>query len=253
MGREDLYIIPTINRVSPTMNDTCSDETCTIDHAPADDIDGERTFEPGPGKNILIFADPMCSWCWGFAPEAERIRTAIKGRAQLHIVMGGLRPGTTETWDQEMRDYIRHHWEDVEAKTGQPFDYARLDNKDFVYDTEPGCRALVSARLIDPESAPAMLDALHRSFYAEGRDINDANVLADIAATCGIERERFKSVFASPEARAEVTFDFNRTRAFGVTGFPTVLCADDGQYAFLTLGYRPFSAMGPLLEEWLNA
>lgn len=235
------------------MTDTCTDESCSIDHGADTGEATGRSFEPGPGKHLLFFADPMCSWCWGFAPQFDKVHAAIKGRAQLHVIMGGLRPGTEKAWDREMRDYIRHHWQDVEAKTGQPFDYARFKNDNFIYDTEPGCRAVASARMLDPDTASGMLEALHRGFYAEGLDVTDANVLADIAAAQGLDRARFLALFSSAEARAEVTFDFNRTRAFGVTGFPAIVCADDGQYAFLTLGYRPFNAMAPLLEEWLNA
>ena len=227
-------------------------DTCSIDAKPADNAD-DTGFEPGPGKHVLYFGDPMCSWCWGFTPELERIHEALKGRAEFHLVMGGLRPGTVETWDQEMRDYIRSHWQDVAAKTGQPFDYVRFDDESFVYDTEPACRALVVARTLNPDAALGMYEALQRGFYAEGLNIADATVLADIAAAQGLERAAFQTLFASDAARKMVAFDFNRSRAFGVTGFPSVLCADDGQFAFLTLGYRPFAAMAPLLEEWLNA
>lgn len=227
-------------------------DTCSIDAKQTGKAD-DAGFDPGPGKHVLYFGDPMCSWCWGFTPELESIHETLKGRAQFHMVMGGLRPGTVEAWDQEMRDYVRHHWQDVEAKTGQPFDYARFDDESFVYDTEPACRALVAARSLDPARTLKMYEALQRGFYAEGLNIADADVLADIAAAQGLDRAAFQTLHTSDEARKMVAFDFNRTRTFGVTGFPSVLCADDGQYAFLTLGYRPFAAMAPLLEEWLNA
>lgn len=232
------------------MTDNCTDDTCSIDAAPPSSV---SAFEPGPGKHVLYFGDPMCSWCWGFTPVLQGIQAAVQGRAELHMVMGGLRPGTADTWDQEMRDYIRHHWQQVEEKTGQPFDDARFDDENFIYDTEPGCRALVVARNMDLAKAPAMYEALQRGFYAEGLDITKPEVLADIAQTQGLERAEFLANFSLNKAREQVVEDFNRSRAFGVTGFPSVLCSDDGQYAFLTLGYRPLSAVAPLLEEWLNA
>lgn len=212
-----------------------------------------RTVEPGPAKHVLFFGDPMCSWCWGFAPELERIRAACADRAAFHMVMGGLRPGAREPWDVRMRAEIRHHWQDVQTRTGQPFDFARFDDAAFVYDTEPACRALVCVRELAPDQAPAMYEALQRAFYAQNRDITDPAILAEIAVGTGVARERFQAMFVSPAAREATAFDFQRTRAFGVSGFPTVVCADHGQYAFLTLGYRPFAAIGPLLEEWLNA
>lgn len=239
-----------------------SDDSCEIPTAPTDNeaVDDNPNFEPGAGKHLLLFADPMCSWCWGFQPELKGLIDTVNDnpaadgspRAQFHVVMGGLRPGTTETWQGEMQSYIRHHWEDVAMKTGQPFDYSRMDDADFVYDTEPSCRAVTVVRELNPELAMNAYHDLQRAFYAEGKDITKCEVIADVVAATGVNRARFMQLFTSPAARDLVMFDFKRTRAFGVQGFPTIVCADDGQYAFLTLGYQKLETMKPLLEEWLN-
>ncbi len=239
-----------------TNKEVCDDDVCEL---PDDDkpVTDSSSFEPGPGKHVLFFGDPMCSWCWGFAPELEKLAETIKDRAQLHIIMGGLRPGTTESWKGEMQSYIRHHWEEVENKTGQPFDFERLDDDDFIYDTEPSCRAVVSARELagekGDETAMHVYHALQRGFYAEGKDVTDTDAIADIAAGCGVDREKFLKLFTAPAAGELTMFDFQRARAFGVKGFPSIVCADDGQYAFLTLGYRTFAAMQADTLAWLDA
>src|SRR3989339_930955 len=199
-----------------TDNNTCADnDTCAID--PRSAAGAERTLEPGPGKHVLYFGDPMCSWCWGFAPELRRIVEAVEGGAQFHLVMGGLRPGTTDAWDAAMRRDIRHHWQDVEKKSGQPFNFARFDDEAFVYDTEPACRALVSVRALAPDGVLSFYESLQRGFYAEGLNIVDPTVLADLAQKQGLDHDAFSALFNAPEARAQVAFDFNRTRAFGVS------------------------------------
>ena len=238
------------------MNDK-ADMDCTPD-ACATLESGEQTkegksFEPGPGKHIMLFADPMCSWCWGFQPESKKISDAIKDRASFQVIMGGLRPGTTESWKGEMQTYVQHHWQEVENKTGQPFDYSRMEDDDFIYDTEPSCRAVICARELDPALSLTVYHDLQRAFYARGKDITDTNVIGEIVTKSGIDGEKFLDLFSSALARDLVNFDFNRTRAFGVKGFPSIVCADDGQYAFLTMGYRPFDAMAGDLEEWLNS
>lgn len=227
------------------MNDTCS--------IPARDPIDTDPFDPGPGKHVLYFGDPMCSWCWGFAPELAQISATVAGRAHLHLVMGGLRPGTVGSWDAKMRDDIRHHWQDVSSKTGQPFQFSRFDDETFVYDTEPACRALVTVRTIDPGRALSFYEGLQYGFYAQGQNLSDPDVLASIAQKVGVDRVQFIDRFNTSDARTNVAFDFARTRAFGVSGFPSVLCADNGQYGFLALGYRPYSAIAPQLQEWLNA
>ena len=51
------------------------------------------------------------------------------------------------------KDYIREAWTRVGAATGQPFDFSFLDREGFVYDTEPACRAVVTARRLLPRIA----------------------------------------------------------------------------------------------------
>lgn len=215
--------------------------------------DPTASFDPGPGKHVLFFGDPMCSWCWGFSPDLQHIAAMAQGRAQFHVVMGGLRPGTVGPWDASMRSYIRHHWQDVAAKTGQPFNFERFDDEDFVYDTEPACRAVVTVRSLDPSRTLAMYEALQRGFYAENLAITDAQVLADLAQSVGLDRDRFVDLFDAPGQRQLVASDFIRTQSFGVQGFPSLLCAEDGKYGFLALGYRPFAAMKGDFSAWLDA
>ncbi len=226
--------------------------SCSINAAPSA-ITKPQSFEPGPGKHVLFFGDPMCSWCWGFAPELKKLSDMAEGGAEFHIIMGGLRPGTTETWDEALRSYIRHHWEDVATKTGQPFDFRRFEDTEFVYDTEPSARALVSVRTLDRHKTLAMYEALQRAFYAENQDITDTQCLTKLAVQLGIDEAAFQDFFGSDEARNLVGFDYARTQAFGVQGFPSVVCAEDGQYAYLAMGYRTMDAMRDDFQAWLDA
>jgi len=227
-------------------------DVCTIDGTDAS-ISDKQAIDPGPGKHVLFFGDPMCSWCWGFEPELQRLTGLSAGRAHFHVIMGGLRPGTRTPWDAPMRSYIRHHWEEVQAKTGQPFDFARFNDPGFIYDTEPACRAVTTARHLNPQRALAMYEALQRAFYAENKDINSPDVLAELASQIGLDGGQFLSQFHADDARKQVAFDFKRTQAFGVQGFPSVLCAEDGQFAFLALGYRTFASMQDDFNSWLDA
>ena len=48
---------------------------------------------------MLYFADPMCSWCWGFNPVMARVREAYGERAYAigfgtdHVEVRGRRSG----------------------------------------------------------------------------------------------------------------------------------------------------------------
>lgn len=211
-------------------------------------------------KELIFVAAPMCSWCWGFAPAMSAIRQNYGDRLTITPVMGGLRPGTDTIMDDEAKGYIRHHWEQVNQSTGQPFDFNFFNRDDFTYDTEPACRASVTMRGLKPDAVLNYLELLHKSFYAHNQDITDTSVLASLAVSLGVESDAFTEIFLSEEARAATVQDFQIARNLGVTGFPTLVAVDkaaepdgENQYAYLSVGYRPYEMLEPLLEDWVAA
>lgn len=204
-------------------------------------------------KRIFYIADPMCSWCWGFAPVIAEIARKAADRAVLRVVVGGLRPGTTGAMTEQSKSSIRHHWEQVQAETGQPFSFAFFDREGFVYDTEPACRAVVAVRSLLPDAALDYLRAVQCAFYVDNRDVTRAGELARIGEPFGVDADRFAALFAAGEVVEATRADFAVAPALGLTGFPSVVVADGNRYAVLTVGYQPFSALEAPLERWLRS
>lgn len=204
-------------------------------------------------KEILFVADPMCSWCWGFSPVITAIDEATRDRATITLVVGGLRPGTTETMDDGMKATIRHHWEEVGRASGQPFSFEFFGRDDFVYDTEPACRAAVTVRQLAPEATLPYFAALHRAFYVDGEDTTDPATLGRLAEGFGVDVDAFAKAFASKDMAQATVEDFQFSRRLGVSGFPTVVVNDHQGYALLTAGFRSFEALQPNLDAWLES
>ncbi|MBF2973280.1 DsbA family protein, partial [Pseudomonas aeruginosa] len=97
-----------------------------------------------------------------------------------------------------------------------------------------------------------LVRAIQRAFYAEGRDVTQAAVLADLAEAVGIPRIEFAAVFDSGEARDATAADFAWVQDLGIAGFPTLLAERNGQLALLTNGYQPLAELSPLLGRWLE-
>ncbi|MFQ5764648.1 MAG: DsbA family protein [Rhodospirillales bacterium] len=201
-------------------------------------------------REIIFVVDPMCSWCWGFSPVIEAIRSAYGERAAMTIVAGGLRPLTSAPMSDKDKAEIRHHWEAVEKASGQPFDFDFFERSGFVYDTEPACRALVTVRTLEPASSYTYLARLHRAFYAENRDVTADAVLAALAEETGVERERFVEAFRSREMIYQTSGDFIRSQSMGARGFPTVVLRNGEDYALLVAGFVPFDKLKAPLEGW---
>jgi len=211
------------------------------------------TADSAPDREIIYVGDPMCSWCWGFAPVAQRLAERFAADAAFRIITGGLRPGEhAAPFDDALKGSIRQHWDHVHEKTSQPFDYAIFDRDDFVYDTEPACKAVVCVRRLDPARTLDVFVALQSAFYAEGRDITDADVLADIVAEAGIDRQAFVDEFTDPDATRLTHADFAMASWLGAQGFPSVFLRAGDEVALLTTGYQPAAALEPAVERFFS-
>jgi putative protein-disulfide isomerase len=195
----------------------------------------------------------MCSWCWGFSPVIDAIRERFGPTLPIHLILGGLRPGTTEPMTDVSKRHTREHWEHVHEASGQPFDWRFFDRETFVYDTEPVSRAVVVMRRDGTEQGFDFLRRAHAAFYAENRDITDEKILADLAAEAGRDPEDFLRAFHSDESRQETWQDFAIAQRSGIRGFPCLLAGEREErgYRVVTSGYQPAASVLPALERWL--
>ena len=201
---------------------------------------------------LIYVMDPMCSWCWGFAP----VLAALAEQAQavdvpMHLVLGGLRQEQAAL-EPAGRVRILAHWQAVNASTGQMFNFNDGLPEGLVYHTEPPCRALVVARQLDASKVWPLLELIQQAFYCQGRDVTRAAVLRELASAAGLPRGEFAEAFDSPQAQAATQADFSWVQGLGIAGFPTLLAERNGQLALLTNGYQPLEQLQPLLARWLE-
>jgi putative protein-disulfide isomerase len=207
-----------------------------------------------PGKQLVYVADPMCSWCYGFSPIIAAIAERFDERLPLKLVMGGLRAGNETPMRQEDKDYIRSAWTRVNAASGQPFDFGFFERESFVYDTEPACRAVVTARRLLPRMALPLMGRISQAFYAENRDMTSPDEIAAVAEKVGFERGPFAEAFLAPDTRNDTFRDFLTAQQLGIHGFPTLIAGSDEEgYALLTNGYQPLENLLEPLERWWAA
>jgi putative protein-disulfide isomerase len=131
------------------------------------------------------------------------------------------------------------HWRHVHEMTGLPFVFSGspMQADGFIYDTEPACRAVVTARHLNASAALELLHAIQRACYAEGRDVTLPSVLAQIAGGCGLNEAAFTEAFHSLAMKEATRDDIALTQRVGVTGFPT-LCVDAGdRLQLINAGY----------------
>lgn len=188
-------------------------------------------------KPTLIYVgDPMCSWCYGFSNEINDAKKELSGEFDFVLVMGGLRPYNTETM-ADLGDFLKHHWEQVNSRSGQPFSYEILSNKSFVYDTEPPSRAVRVMRELAPQHEFEFFRQIQKAFYVEGKNTGRLQTYLDMLPKFGVDAEVFRAQFESDAMKQAIKADFQLSANMGVRGFPTVLVRYNDQLQMISNGY----------------
>jgi putative protein-disulfide isomerase len=195
---------------------------------------------------LLYIADPMCSWCWGFAPVIEKIDQSFD--IPVRVIVGGLRPGSRAEPLDRVRPMLEHHWAQVGAASGQPFDVEALNRTDWMYDTLVPDTAVVVMRSTAPDEALRFLAVVQRAFYADVIDVTDPDVYRDLVVGFPVDPDEFVAAIRSPEMQAVAEQDFREAQWIGVTGFPTLLLRDGATTIPLSLGYAPFEQVAERID-----
>jgi putative protein-disulfide isomerase len=196
---------------------------------------------------IVYVGDPMCSWCYGFAPEITQLKNEFPDY-NFKVVLGGLRPGGTET-NKELGAFLLEHWPDVEKRTGQKFNYDILKDPTLVYDTEPAARAVVVARTMKPEIELAFFKAVQTTFYIDAANMRSTETFVALAKKFGLDSIKYKSLFESNEMKAATQADFQLASQMGVRGFPSLLLNVDGKLYPIANGYMSFEGLKKNIEK----
>lgn len=198
---------------------------------------------------IIYIGDPMCSWCWGIVPELQKLREKYADELGFSLILGGLRPGATHPMDEKMERYIGHHWDQVEAASGQPFKCDILKSRTFVYDTEPPSRAVVIVRDLAPEEEFDFFKSVQEAFYVKNRDTNEIETYLGLCDEYGIDREAFAQAWFSEEIQELTREDFQLAARMGVRSFPTTLLRIGQEIHLVALGYAKFGQMDAAVRQ----
>lgn len=193
-------------------------------------------FMSQPKPTLIYVGDPMCSWCYGIAPELNKVKDHYGDQIDLELVMGGLRPYNTQKMT-ELKDFLTHHWEDVNKASGQEFKYDILSSDEISYDTEPPSRAAVVVRKMNPEKEYLFFKASQTAFYLHNKNMHLAESYHSILKELELNTEEFDALFHSDEMKELVRRDFERAGEMGVRGFPTLIIKQGDKLDLICNGY----------------
>lgn len=201
---------------------------------------------------LWYFADPMCSWCWGFTPVLNEIKAHYGDKLKVALMMGGLRPGTTEPMSSDSREEILHHWHEVKKTTGQNFTFENAMPDGFIYDTEIPSRAVIAVSEINSEATLPFFKKVQQAFYVEQKNVVNESVLTKLASQFSIDSHKFSEKFNSDDLKKKTQLHFQYTRQAEVRGFPTLVLNTESDFKKISTGYSSYEALRLEIDNWLQ-
>ncbi|MEM1043851.1 MAG: DsbA family oxidoreductase [Bacteroidota bacterium] len=202
---------------------------------------------------IDVFADIACPWCYLgerrlFATLAERpdLDATVRWRPfqlQLQLPPSGLpwRPFAEQkfgSWAQAQAGF--RHLERAAEDDGVTFDFEGIAT---AANTADAHRLILFARQHNREWAMAL--SLFEGYFAEGRDLNDADTLRALAERADLDGEEAAAYLASKAGRDAVAESQRAAQQAGITGVPFTVF--DGRLALS--GAQPAEVFARALNE----
>ena len=209
---------------------------------------------------LLVVVDTVCPWCW---VGKRRLDAAMAMLAEEGLVLSRrwhpfqLNPDMP-AGGMPRAEYRARKFGSVErgreldarlaaegAKDGLPFDFERIERSPNSLDSH----RLIRLAMLEGGAALAdrVAEGVFSAYFAEGRDIGEAAVLAAIGDAAGLPPGRSAAMLAGEEGWAEVAED--AARAQGLGGVPAVIL---GRQLIMS-GAQPAAAMAEAIRAGLRA
>jgi predicted DsbA family dithiol-disulfide isomerase len=175
---------------------------------------------------VDVFHDTVCPWCRIGKKHLDEALAQWEGpevtvRWHPFVLQPHIPPAGVEfrqhmariKGDSNIQPLLDHVMQ--AGKTcGLAFDFDRVEKMPNTLDSH----RLVA--LAPEEKQSDVLDAIHRAYFEDGRDIGDLATLTAIAVEAGLDANEIESQLAGDAARHEVEAEATWAREQGISGVP---------------------------------
>lgn len=208
--------------------------------------------------DLTIVSDVICPWCYVAKRRLEKALELVGPSLQVRVCWrpfelnpqmpkAGLDRRTYRSkkfgsWDASLR--LDAQVTAAGAEDGLAFRHDLMSRTPNTFDAH---------RLIwlagQEGAQDAVVEALFRAYFSEGRDVGDHGVLADLAETAGLNRSRVVTMLDDNTGSSEVSDEERAARMAGISGVPTFIA--NGQALFS--GAQRATLMADRLREVVHS
>jgi predicted DsbA family dithiol-disulfide isomerase len=191
----------------------------------------------GALKKVDLVSDVICPWCFiGLVRLEEALAKTGASDVELTLHPFQLDPSTPPE-GADLRERLAKKFgvtpanvfQRVEAaarESGIPLDFEKVRRSP---NTLKAHTLLGAAKAKGSATQRALARAIFEAYFLEGRDVGEADVLADTAAAHGFDRDAVLALLADPSAIAATRHEAAELAGQGISGVPFTIF--DGKLA----------------------
>ena len=173
---------------------------------------------------LYYIHDPMCSWCWGFAPVLKQLLSALPEGIDVRRVLGGLAVDSDVPMPAEMQSMLQKTWCQIETKIPDTkFNFDFWTNCQPRRSTYPSCRAVIAARQQGAQFDALMTTAIQNAYYQQARNPSDIEILVELANELGLDVGKFKEDISSEATQQVLEAEIELSRELHAESFPSLV------------------------------
>ncbi len=193
---------------------------------------GRATVQMGSGVNLEIFSDLICPWCFIGKRRLDRALESMAGEPFTVVWRAYQLYPDLPASGMARADFMRQRYgpqppsgvrERIAAEAGRAGVAMDFDGIARMPNTFAAHRLVHLARREGVQHA--LVEALFRAYFQQGRDLGDVGVLLDAAAQQGMDRQAVADYLASGQGADAVQGEMDRAADIGVSGVPCFVFA----------------------------
>ena len=215
---------------------------------------------------ITVFADPVCTWCWGSVPVIRALAYRYGEQVEIDYVMGGMIEDITSYSNRRLsvggdvalsNRNIHKHWLEASAVHGMPVCESGFHLfSDARRSTLPQNYACIAAKIYVKENRMTMPADAHLHFMrrlqeataVEALLTNEESVIFDLSATVGFDPVKFAGIYNSEKVKRLYDEGKRLCQKFEPLTLPTYLLEYRGKEMSLR-GYSSYEMLAQCIEQ----
>ena len=185
---------------------------------------------------LFYIYDPMCSWCWGYAPTWQRLQRELTSEVDIVYGLGGLAEDSDVLMPEAMQVFLQQTWRKIAQQLGTEFNFDFWQHCQPRRSTFPACRATLIAREFGKEQE--MLTAIQHAYYLQAKNPSNLDTLQALAVDIGLDGYDFLQKLKSQSVDEQLMAEINNMRSLPINGFPALVLVKEQLLIPIPIDYQ---------------